>query len=107
MKLLVILLSLFASWVWAQEEKGNQVEPSSAEGAMKLENSSEEPTAEGMRDPASDIPGKKGTDEELRVRNQLPDAVTKKDARSLQSEVYKQIYNRELKPDQREDVLDE
>jgi hypothetical protein len=99
MKILIfILLSVLARFVWAQEEPA--AEPA-------VENMSGEPAAEGMRDPASDIPGRKSTDEELRVRSQLPDAVAKKDTRSLQGEVYKQIYNRDLKPDQREDVLDE
>jgi len=106
MKKLILLLSVFGAFAWAQQETGlDATEPAPV---MSTNDGMSEPAAEGARDPASEsIPGHKPTDEELRVRTQLPDAQVKKDARSMQSEVYKTIYNRELKPDQREDVLDE
>jgi hypothetical protein len=57
------------------------------------------------REPAQDsIPGRKANDEELRVAARLPEAQAKKDMRSIQLEVYKSLFNKELKPDQREDV---
>jgi hypothetical protein len=66
----------------------------------------EQPNAgSSNRDPAQDtVPGRKQTDEELRVLAQLPEAQAKRDTHSMQIEVYKQLFNKELKPDQREDV---
>lgn len=44
-----------------------------------------------------------GADEEdLRVQNKLPDAALKTDSRTLQREVFKQLYNQELKDDRPE-----
>lgn len=102
MKKVFLLLSFvnavgFAAW--SQEELDA--------AAITADSGMSEPTAETSRDPASDIPGRKTNEEELRVLNHLPDAQQKRDTRSMQNEVYKSIYNRELKPDQREDVLDE
>jgi hypothetical protein len=60
------------------------------------------------RAPAQDsVPGHVVNEDDLKVLPQLPEAQVKQDARSVQSEVYKSLYKRELKPDQREDVLDE
>jgi hypothetical protein len=64
------------------------------------------PLEESSRSPAQDT-ALKHNDDELKVLPRLPEAVVKRDTRSLQNEVYKTIYNRELKNDQREDVLDE
>lgn len=48
-----------------------------------------------------------GADEEdLRVQANLPEAPLKTDARSLQREVYKALYNQELKDD-RQDAVEE
>lgn len=48
-----------------------------------------------------------GADEEdLRVQPSLPEAALKTDARSLQREVYKALYNQELKDD-RQDAVEE
>lgn len=84
---LLIVMAIFSPPLWAQEESPAPVADQSA------------------RDPAQDtIPGKKATDEELRVQAQLPEALAKKDAHSMQLEVYKSLFNKDLKPDQREDV---
>lgn len=64
-------------------------------------------TATTDRTPAQDPSTGKNNEDELKVQAQLPEAQLKRDARSMQNEVYKSIYNRELKQDQREDVLDE
>jgi hypothetical protein len=64
------------------------------------------------RDPASipvstkrTYPG--GADEEdLTVQTQLPEATLKTDARGIQKEVYKSVYNQELK-DERQDAVEE
>lgn len=46
-----------------------------------------------------------GADEEdLQVQNHLPEAGLKTDSRSLQREVYKVLYNQELKDERKEDV---
>lgn len=48
-----------------------------------------------------------GSDEEdLRVQAQLPEAQVKLDTRTLQREVYKNLYNQELK-DERHDPVEE
>lgn len=48
-----------------------------------------------------------GADEEdLRVQSSLPEAKLKVDARSVQREVFKQLYNQELK-DERHDTVEE
>jgi DNA/RNA endonuclease G (NUC1) len=75
--------------------------------ALDAEPAPVDATQGSERAPAQEsTPGHTNPDE-LKVQAQLPDAQQKKDARSLQNEVYKSIYNRELKPDQREDVLEE
>lgn len=104
MKAFLVLLALLSGVAFAQTQQEN--EPGTIVGGM---DGSEEPVAETTtREPAQEnIPGKPAKEDELRVLPQLPDAQLKRDARSIQREVYKSIYNRELKPDQREDVLDE
>ena len=64
------------------------------------------PLTEETRAPASEAAPRRSEDD-LKVQAALPEALVKRDTRSLQNEVYKTIYNRELKNDQREDVLDE
>lgn len=63
------------------------------------------------RDPAAlNIVAKKrsypgGSDEEdLRVQAALPEAAMKTDSRTLQRDVYKQLFNQELKEDRHEEV---
>jgi hypothetical protein len=107
MKTLILLFSVIGAFAWAQEEMGSEEAPAPASVASANDGMSE-PVAESTRDPASEsVPGRKANEEELRVRPSLPDAQVKKDTRSLQAEVYKSVYNKDLKPDQREDVLDE
>lgn len=124
MKAVLIILSMLSIAAFAQEE--TEPQPGAISGGMDQEESAqaqtqaaqtvatvlngsgEEPVAEGSREPAQDsIPGKPMKEDELRVLPQLPEASVRRDTRSMQSEVYKSIYNRELKQDQREDVLDE
>lgn len=63
------------------------------------------PVSATTRDPAQDgVPGRKVVDEELRVLPQLPEAQAKRDAHTVQLEVYKSLFNKDLKQDQREDV---
>jgi hypothetical protein len=92
-----------------QEESAPHAQAQAAETATTVLNGAvEEPVAEGSREPAQDsIPGRPAKEDELRVLSQLPEASVRRDTRSMQNEVYKSIYNRELKQDQREDVLDE
>lgn len=118
----LILLSMLSVAAFAQEE--SEPAPGTISGGMEqqeeaqveaaqtattvLNGVADEPVAEGSREPAQDsIPGKPAKEDELRVLPQLPEAAVRRDTRSMQSEVYKSIYNRELKQDQREDVLDE
>lgn len=55
--------------------------------------------------PRRQYPG--GVDEEdLRVQNNLPEATQQTDARVLQREVFKSLYNQELK-DERQDAVEE
>lgn len=92
-KILLVIAAAFSFSVFAQEEEAIP---------MPIND------AQSNRDPAQDkVPGKHGSEDDLRVLPALPDAVVKKDPRSVQNEVYKTIYNRDLKPDQREDILDE
>ena len=75
-----------------------------------------EESADGGREPAAVAPmqnaaGKRaypgGADEEdLRVLPALPEAALKTDARSVQREVYKNLYNQELK-EQSQDAVEE
>lgn len=66
----------------------------------------DEPMAD--RAPAQDpVPGRPVNEDNLKVLPELPEAQVKRDARTYQNEVYKSLYNKDLKPDQREDVLDE
>jgi|GEM_PF-4753249 len=122
-KAILILLSMLSVAAFAQEEQApgvisggmeqeesaTQAQAQAAQTATTVLNGAvEEPVAEGSREPAQDsIPGKTAKEDELRVLPQLPEASVRRDTRSMQSEVYKSIYNRELKQDQREDVLDE
>ncbi len=65
------------------------------------------------RDPAAipPRPTKRGylggaDEDDLRVQNQIPEALVRTDARTLQREVYKNLYNQELKDD-RQEVVEE
>ncbi len=66
------------------------------------------------RDPASTMlapAGKRtypggGDEEDLQVQNRIPEAALKTDPRSLQREVYKGLYNQELK-DERQETVEE
>lgn len=87
----ILLMSLVFS-AFAQEEEPAPV--------------NDQPAAVDGRDPAAQdaAAGKKSNPDELRVLAQLPEAQAKKDVHSVQLEVYKSLFNKELKPDQREDV---
>ncbi|MBX3021462.1 MAG: hypothetical protein KF799_07255 [Bdellovibrionales bacterium] len=69
------------------------------------------PVTEIDRDPAAlVVPLKKrsypggGDEEDLRVQASLPEAALKTDSRTLQRDVYKQLYNQELKEDRHDEV---
>ena len=70
-----------------------------------------EPLTDGSREPAAaTVPATAkvlSDSDELRVQTQLPEAKIQRDTKTVQKEVFKTIYNQELKPDQREDALEE
>jgi hypothetical protein len=66
-----------------------------------------EPSSEALPSPEKVTTDKKNSEQELKVQTQLPNAIVKRDARTIQNEVYRTIYRRDLKVDQREDTLDE
>lgn len=78
----------------------------SYEAAPVMDDWSREPAAiPSTLNSKRNYPG--GADEEdLRVQNYLPEAGLKTDARSVQREVYKALYNQELK-DERHDPVEE
>lgn len=88
-KILFVLIGLSMNSAWAQDE------------AM---------ATDVERDPAAVVaPGKRaypgGADEEdLRVQAQLPEAALKTDARSIQKDVYRNMFNQELKEERQEAV---
>lgn len=101
MKMWIVLLSFLTLPAWAQDEFLSE-EPLPVEmGEFDM-----------GRDPAAvpstlntkrTYPG--GADEEdLRVLPALPEAAMKSDARSVQREVYKALYNQELKDDRHDPV---
>lgn len=70
------------------------------------------PEFEFERDPASVTAPRKRTypggadEEDLTVQAQLPEATLKTDARGIQKEVYKSVFNQELK-DERQEAVEE
>ncbi|NJM10426.1 MAG: hypothetical protein HC883_06140 [Bdellovibrionaceae bacterium] len=98
MKKLILALGLitfsFTAWTAAAEdflsEPSPEREPAAVTNALS---------------PKRTYPG--GADEEdLRVQTALPEAALRTDARSIQREVYKALYNQELKDD-RQDAVEE
>lgn len=67
-------------------------------------------TADFDREPATVIPQKKrnypgaADEEDLRVQAALPEAAMRIDSRTLQREVYKQLFNQELKEETQNDL---
>ena len=113
MNMWIVLLSFLTFPAWAQDEFLSE-EPLPAAGANgeatgQLNEMSE---FDMGRDPAAvpstlnakrTYPG--GADEEdLRVLPALPEAALKADARSVQREVYKALYNQDLKDDRHDPV---
>lgn len=62
-----------------------------------------DPAAIGIAAKKRTYPGG-GDEEDLRVLAALPEAAMKTDSRSLQREVYKQLFNQELKEDRQDEV---
>ena len=92
-KLMCILLCLTAAPIWAEDFLGEVV-------STELDR---EPAATAPISAKRSYPG--GIDEEdLRVQPYLPEASLKADARSVQREVYKALYNQELKDDRHDPV---
>ena len=105
MKACLLVLILAATSVWAEDEL------LSTEGVS--EPADLQMPSDVDRDPAAvQLPAKKrnypgGADEEsLVVQAALPEAAIKTDARSLQRDVYKQLFNQELK-EERQDEAEE
>jgi hypothetical protein len=105
MKMWIVLLSFLALPAWAQDDFLSETESAVETGASDIE-------FDMGRDPAAvpstlnskrSYPG--GADEEdLRVLPALPEAALKTDSRSVQREVYKALYNQELKDDRHDHV---
>lgn len=102
MKMWIVILSFLTFPAWAQDEfLSEEPVPTGEMGEFDM-----------GRDPAAvpstlnakrTYPG--GADEEdLRVLPVLPEAALKADARSVQREVYKALYNQELKDDRHDPV---
>lgn len=98
---MIFVLAFLIQWGVRAEDR--QIENGQRE-SMELSEPDVQPVDES-REPASGH--KKAAGEELKVRPSLPDAVVKKDTKSVQREVFKSLYNKDLKPDQREDALEE
>ncbi len=115
----ILTLCLISTPAWAQENpEAAESSPDAILEAMSVPmvDSTAAPDATGEddwgRDPAAvpptlntkrSYPG--GADEEdLRVQAALPEAALKTDARSVQREVYKALYNQELKDDRHDPV---
>ncbi len=104
---LLLLLMGFASFAHTQEDENFLETPSPAPAT-------EEASGDVQREPAAvptitsarrRYPG--GADEDdLQVQARLPEATLKTDARGLQRDVYKSLYNQDLK-DERQDAVEE
>lgn len=101
-------LILSGCFAFAQEEQEaveadlNAIELQAPTSGMDM---NREPAAASLGAP-SPAKAAQQTDD-LRIAAQLPEAQLRKDARSLQNEVFKTMFNKELKPDQRDDALEE
>lgn len=101
MKMWIVLISFFALPAMAQDEflSEEPVPSEIGEFDMGREPASVPSTLNAKRT----YPG--GADEEdLRVLPALPEAALKADARAVQREVYKALYNQELKDDRHDPV---
>lgn len=87
-RFLYLLIGLSLASAWAEDEGASEVE----------------------RDPAATINSSKRTypggadEEDLRIQAQLPEAALKTDARSIQKDVYRNMFNQELKEERQEAV---
>jgi hypothetical protein len=108
MKSLILIASLILGFtVYAQDEARPAVSDLGDDAPE-----SADVTTDGTREPAAaevgaQAPKTKMETDDLRVQAQLPEAQVKRDTRTMQSEVFKTLYNKDLKPDQREDALEE
>ena len=100
MNTLILILGLFSFPALAEDDLSQpEYVPAYEEEAGRG------PAAVPSNSSKRNFPG--GVDEEdLRVQAYLPEAALKSDARSIQREVYKALYNQELK-DERQDSVEE
>ena len=99
MKSLLLILAVVAGPVWAQDYLEELTE-APVESEM---DAGRDPSALPPLNTKRSYPG--GADEEdLRVQTSLPEAGLKTDARSVQREVFKSLYNQELKDDRHDPV---
>ena len=98
-----VLLTLSARAQNSDSGMGNAVGSDAVEASNAF-SEGREPAAANVAAPLSKA---KPLSDDLRVQPSLPEAQTRRDTRSLQAEVFKTLFNKELKPDQREDALEE
>lgn len=100
----LIFLAFVGGLVWAQDDF-QESDPFSAQVQQELSDSERDPAAVNVPSRRRNYPG--GADEEdLRVQVNLPQAESKVDSRLLQRDVYKQLFNQELK-EERDDEVEE
>lgn len=111
-RIFISALCLISLPTWAQEESTSLSDTETAvigepgnEGSMDYDWSRDPAAVPQALTAKRSYPG--GADEEdLRVQTALPEAALKTDTRSVQREVYKALYNQELK-DERHDPVEE
>ena len=107
MKLLIVIFSLVSMPAWAQDflsETESAVDPE-ASSAVEFDMGRDPAATPSALNVKRSYPG--GADEEdLRVLPALPEAAMKTDTRTVQREVYKTLYNQDLK-DERHDPVEE